>query len=60
MVMTLAEKCYDLGLERKLKFTSEGILDVDEAGKFEVANVAGDGNFQFRKSRNLELNFEVE
>ena len=60
MVMTLAGKCYDLGLERKLKFTSEGILDVDEAGKFVVVNVAGDGNCQFRKSRNLELNFEVE
>ena len=60
MVMTLAGKCYDLGLERKLKFTSEGILDVDEAEKFEVVNVAGDGNCQFRKSRNLELNFEVE
>ena len=60
MAITLAEKCYDLGLERKLKFTSEGILDVDEAGKFEVVNVAGDGNCQFRKSRNLELNFEVK
>ena len=60
MVMTLAEKCYDLGLERKLKFTSEGILDVDEAGRFEVENVARDGNCKFRKSRNLELNFEVK
>ena len=60
MVMTLAEKCYDLGLERKLEFTSKGILNVDEAGKFEVVNVAGDGNCQFRKSRNLELNFEIE